>query len=168
MRQKRRVCSWLLCFAMLLSVFGNCFTAQAADVIQNPGEAWNSYLDRVYQARKAEFDALRAANADNLVPAEEVWTLNAMEEATDADGNGLVDVYKASQLRWALVNKKSLELKNDVDLGGRNGVNWSPVADPGNIIIEGNGQTIYNMNCEGGAYVGFISSVAEANSAFKM
>lgn len=158
MRQKKRVCSWLLCFAMLLSMIGGCLTVQAADVIQNPGEAWNTYLNRVYQARKAEFDALRAANADNQVPAEEVWTLNAVEAATDADGNGLVEVYKASQLRWALVNRKSLELMNDVDLGGRNGVNWSPVADPGNIVIEGNGHTVYNMNISSNGPAGMIAS----------
>lgn len=159
MRQKKRVCSWLLCFAMLLSMSCSFLTVQAADVIQNPGEAWNTYLGRVYNARKAEFDALRAANADNQVPAEEVWTANATEAATDTDGNGLVEVYRAAQLRWALLNKRSLELMNDVDLGGRNGVNWSPVADPGNIIIEGNGYTVYNMNAiSGGGDVGMIAS----------
>ena len=89
-----------------------------------------------------------------------------MQEATDGDGNGLVDVYTAAQLRWALVNKKSLELKNDVDLGGRNGVNWSPVADPGSITIEGNGHTIYNLYTAGSGKMGMISTVGRASTGF--
>ncbi|MCI8332249.1 MAG: InlB B-repeat-containing protein [Clostridiales bacterium] len=158
--------SMFLCMAILFSlIFGNLTVN--ADVIQAPGEAWNTYLGRVYQERYNEFLALREKNADNNVPAEEVWTGNQVA-ATDEDGNGLVDVYTAAQLRWALVNKRSLELKNDVDLGGRNNVNWTPVADPGNITIEGNGYTIYNMYCSGGANTGMLSTVGRASSAFKM
>ena len=155
--------SMMLCVAMIFSIaFGGIRipVAQAAEVTQNPGESWNSYLDRVYQARYAEFLTLRMKNADNNVPADQVWTGNAVQPAGDADGDGLLDIYTAAEFRWALTNKRSCELMNDIDLGGRNNVTWSPVADPGAVTIEGNGYTVYNMNCSAGTYGGMIASTA--------
>ena len=165
MKRMKKECILFLCLMLILC--GN-LGAFAVDIIMNPGENWNVYLGRIYHARKAEFDTLRAANEGNTVPADQVWTLNAMQEATDADGNGLVDVYTAAQLRWALVNKRSLELMNDVDLGGRNNVNWTPVANPGGITVEGNGHTIYNLHVAAGgtAKAGMIAEVNHAD--FKM
>ncbi|WP_201759592.1 MULTISPECIES: InlB B-repeat-containing protein [Anaerotruncus] len=166
MKRIKKECIVFLCLMLILC--GN-LGVFAADIIMNPGESWGAYQQRVYNARKTEFDALQTANAGNTVPADEVWTLNAMQEATDGDGNGLVDVYTAAQLRWALVNKKSLELKNDVDLGGRNPANnWSPVADPGSITIEGNGHTIYNLYTAGSGKMGMISTVDRGSADFKM
>lgn len=155
--------SMMLCIAMVFSIaFGGIRipVAQAAEVTQNPGESWNSYLDRVYQARYAEFLTLRAKNADNNVPEDQVWTGNAVQPAGDADGDGLLDIYTAAEFRWALTNKRSCELMNDIDLGGRKNVTWTPVADPGAVTIEGNGYTVYNMNCSAGQYGGLIASTA--------
>ena len=69
--------SMMLCIAMVFSIaFGGIRipVAQAAEVTQNPGESWNSYLDRVYQARYAEFLTLRAKNADNTAMACWIFT----------------------------------------------------------------------------------------------
>ncbi|MCI8589335.1 MAG: InlB B-repeat-containing protein [Clostridiales bacterium] len=159
----KKTLSMFLCMAMLFSLTLGNFNV-SADVIKDPAESWAAYLNRVYQERYDKFLALREKNADNNVPEEEVWTGNQVA-ATDDDGNGLVDVYTAAQLRWALVNRKSLELMNDVDLGGRNNVTWSPVANPGDITFEGNGYTIYNMNCSGSAKVGFISETTRSFSS---
>lgn len=112
---------------------------------------------------------MRAVNADNNVPAEEVWTGNVAAATEDADGDGLLDIYTAAQFRWALTNKRSMELMNDIDLGGRNNVTWTPVADPGYITIEGNGYTVYNMNVSAGSYGGMIASTARSySSGFEM
>lgn len=156
----------ILALSVILVLCSNA-SVFAADIIMNPDESWDAYQGRVYNARKAEFDALRSANAGNTVPADQVWTGNSVQPTQDADGDGLLDVYTAAQLRWALENRQPLELMNDVDLGGRNGVNWSPVADPGNITIEGNGYTIYNLQTvSSGGNVGMLSTAA--NAGFKM
>ncbi|MGI6093996.1 MAG: InlB B-repeat-containing protein [Lachnospiraceae bacterium] len=162
MKGKRKIVSLILCMTMLVSMIPNGIVVHA--------ESWNEYLGRVYQERYQEFLDMRAANTDNNVPAEEVWTGNETEPKEDADGDGLLDIYTAAQFRWALTHKRSMELMNDVDLGARNNVTWTPVADPGNITIEGNGYTVYNMNVYvNGQYGGMIASTARNyGSGFEM
>jgi hypothetical protein len=162
----RRSIALLLCAFLIL---GDSSIGYATEVIINAGENWNTYLGRVYTARKAEFDELQQKNAGNDVAVEDVWTGNSVQTTRDDDGDGLLDIYTAAELRWALINKKSLELMCDIDLGGRNGVKWSPVSDPGNITIEGNGYTIYNMYVDAGNQAGFIAATARSTtSGFKM
>jgi hypothetical protein len=161
-RWLRRSIALLLCAFLIL---GDGSTAYAAEVIKNAGEDWTAYLNRVYTARKEEFDALQQENADNEVPEEYVWDGTSDSNATDEDGDNLLDIYTAAQLRWALDHKMSLELMCDIDLGGRNGVKWSPVSNPGNITIEGNGYTIYNMYVSAGNQAGFIAATTRSTTS---
>ncbi len=163
MKRLKRIFQLILCILMVFSVSLDSIKIFAEVTIQ-PGEAWNTYLSRVYQERYNEYLEMQKVNKDNNVPAEEVWTGNAVQPTEDADGDGLLDVYTAAQFRWALVNKKSMELMNDIDLGGRNKVNWSPVADPGGITIEGNGYTVYNLYINrNGTYTGLIAATGNTS-----
>ena len=63
------------------------------------------------------------------------------------------NVYDANQLRYVLTstattsNNKKIYLQNNIDLGGKNNVLWSSISTSGgDIYIEGNGYTIYNLN----------------------
>ena len=174
MKQSGRILRLFICAVMALSMSLDSIKI-FAEVTIRPGEAWNTYLGRVYQERYDEFLEMRKENKDNEVPLEEVWTGNSVQPTEDADGDGLLDIYTAAQFRWALDNKKSMELMNDIDLGGRNNVNWTPVADPGNVTIEGNGHTVYNLYISRtGAYTGLIAATGntsggrDVNSKFVM
>ncbi len=155
MKRMKKGVALILCIVLILCSNTTVFAA-----------TWSDYLESTYAERFKEFEALQAANKDNKVPESEIWTGNSVQPTQDADKDGLLDIYTAAQLRWALDNKKSCELMNDVDLGGRKNVNWAPVSNPGGITIEGNGYTIYNLRSVGGGKIGMI---AEANNAnFKM
>lgn len=73
-------------------------------------------------------------------------------------GSGTVDdpylVYTGGQLKWALVNNKSVKLMSDIDLGGRTGQNWR--GDEINLtaagVFDGNGHSIYNLYSNNGGY----------------
>ena len=63
------------------------------------------------------------------------------------------NVYNANQLRYVLESKastqenKKIYIRNDIDLAGYNNVLWSSISvNNGEMYIEGNGHTIYNLN----------------------
>ena len=62
-------------------------------------------------------------------------------------------VYDANQFRYILTStattskNKKVYIENDLDLGGSNGTIWPSVStNSGDMYIEGNGHTIYNLN----------------------
>ena len=63
------------------------------------------------------------------------------------------NIENANQLYYVLnavattKNNKKIYINNDIDLGGQNGMIWPSVyTSSGEIYIEGNGHTIYNLN----------------------
>ena len=62
-------------------------------------------------------------------------------------------VYDANQLRFVLsstattTNNKKIYIEKDIDLGGKENILWSSISTSGgDMYIEGNGHTIYNLN----------------------
>ena len=88
MKRLKRIFQLILCILMVFSVSLDSIKIFAEVTIQ-PGEAWNTYLSRVYQERYNEYLEMQKVNKDNNVPAEEVWTGNAVQPTEDADGDGL-------------------------------------------------------------------------------
>ncbi|WP_180326556.1 isopeptide-forming domain-containing fimbrial protein [Raoultibacter phocaeensis] len=81
-------------------------------------------------------------------------------------------VYTANELRYALVNKASCQLMQDIDLGGAQGINWAAVSIDTAVVIDGNGYTIWNMfsysdATEGNEPVGFLGTISSPDFVLK-
>ena len=92
-----------------------------------------------------------------------VWS-GGKTQPTEGDGSTTnpYKVYTPEQLRWCLENKKSCDLMNDIDLGGKNHP-WTPITVTEAMSINGNHHTIYNLYVSGGTNQGFFGSVNNAN-----
>ena len=137
-----------LCAASLLAL-----PAQAHAEYPVTPDQW-AYYNARWDECKAKVDW-----ADSGIAPQDRWDGNA-GGSQPASGSGTVDdpylVGTANELRWCLVNKKSLRLVNDIDLGGREGRNWVGPTVDAPVTIDGDGHTVYNLYCHNpGGYFSF-------------
>lgn len=130
----RRIRSFLV---VLLACAGVLLALPAMAWAANPGEA--AYYDERWKECEAKVDW-----ADTGLPE---W--DGTDGAQPAKGSGTVDdpyqVTTAAELRWCLVNNRSLKLMNDLDLGGKSGKNWAGPSVTQPILVDGNNHTVYNL-----------------------
>ena len=147
------------CFIALMMVFG-----LVSGATQASAETWAQYLSRQWSECETKFTSL------NKTTGLTKWTGGSTQPT---EGTGTKDdpykIYTAEQFRYALVNKASLILMNDIDLGH---VTWAPVnfgSATNEVVIDGKGHTVYNLYCTGSggatttAGLGFISYVDNPN-----
>ena len=127
-------------------------------------EDWGTYLSRMWQGCEDTFAALDKESG--VTP----WDGTAVQPAVgDGTAANPYQVGTASELRWvmnqAATANKSFTLTADIDLGGLQGRTWTGTQVTGTqeVVMDGNGHTIYNMKMSGagggsnGAGVGFVA-----------
>ena len=93
---------------------------------------------------------------DGALPQEEVTYQTDIVEGVTDTRNVTYEVYNidnANEFYYVLStvattrNNKKIYINNDIDLGGANNIIWPSIyTSSGDIYIEGNGHTIYNLN----------------------
>lgn len=127
-------------------------------------EDWGTYLSRMWQGCEDTFAALDKESG--VTP----WDGTAVQPAVgDGTAANPYQVGTASELRWvmnqAATANKSFTLTADIDLGGLQNRIWTGTQVTGTqeVVMDGNGHTIYNMKMSGagggsnGAGVGFVA-----------
>lgn len=163
-------------FAVLASfILAFSLLGQAAFPRTSEAVTWAEYLSGKWQECKDDFASWDKTTS--LKP----WDGTSVQPT---QGSGTpTDPYKITtpeQLAWVMGSapqaSRSFVLMNDLDLGGLQRKNWLP-SDQGSItnevVMDGNGHTIYNMHIErsSGSYkqpgLGFISHVDNPNWTMK-
>ena len=116
---------------------------------------WTDYLDEKSAEVLASFSWSSA-----ISDSSKIWD-GSVDVVTNEDNEGYFHVKTPQQFRWALENDKNVRLDNDLDLGGRNGIVWTKLANAITAKIDGNGYTLYNLNA-------LENSMLEAGSNFEM
>lgn len=124
----------ILIFMILIGTFLPSNTIHAAG-------SWEDYLD----GKSAEQENDFVWNT-SITDTTKIWD-GTTAEITDIDGEGFYRVKTPQEFRWALENNKNVRLDNDIDLGGRDNINWAKIA--GYEItnkIDGQNHIVYNLN----------------------
>lgn len=127
---------------MLLIVIGTVFPLSSMQA--SAATTWKDYLDEKSAEQTAAF-----CWDESITDPTKIWD-GTSTEITNIDADGYYLASTPSEFRWALEQARiqgkaiNVRLTADIDLGGRNGVVWSPIASyTGNI--DGDGHAINNF-----------------------